>query len=332
MTPITYLSTDSGAPSLTGQANTLANLLRTILCGNGSGVAYGSGGSQKNAAGWSLPFTPSGNQIVLRNNPSGGTGMYLRILDDGSGAAGYKQAHAWVYSSMSALATGSNQCPASATLSTGVPWKKSTTADGTNRAWACVADNRSFWLEVASGTYYAVYYCGDFNSEIAGDAYAYCIAGESVDNDFNNGNDIYLTPSYTFNPSIKTGLYIPMGYNQTSPIDIIGSLILAGGSQSGQTNYNIGIGGYYASFGAPSAGNNNYYFCPPILGAQGILRGKLRGAYLPMNDLRTYAASANTRIIGATGMPSGSNLLCMRAGSGRANIDSVICVETGAAW
>lgn len=166
-----YRSTDTGAPTLTGEVGSMYALLRACLVGT-SGIAYGTGPNEKAAAGWSVAYSdPSGNKIALQNSVAeGGTGMVLRIDDNGSGSAGAREALCAVYSSMSDIDTGNDRTPASAVVSVGSVWRKSNTLNGTARAWTIVADELTVYVclhDDGAGTP-GTYAAGDFDSEVPG--------------------------------------------------------------------------------------------------------------------------------------------------------------------
>lgn len=168
-----YRSTDSSAPVLTGQSGALTALLQACLV-NG----YGS----KAAAGWSNPFHGSAGQEVFRQ---GSSGMYLNVDDTGPGLGTFKECRCRGYETMTGYATGSGLFPTSAQAATGTFLRKSTTADGTARAWVLVADARTFYLFVLTGdtaTLYMSFGFGDFYSYTAADAYKVAIFGRSIEN------------------------------------------------------------------------------------------------------------------------------------------------------
>src|SRR5262245_26448894 len=129
-----YRSTDSSAPTLSGTAGDLVNVLDKCLV-----AGYGS----KTAAGWSKPFTGT-NAAVFRMG--GGNQFYLDVNDNGPGAGTGQEARVRGYETMTAVATGTGPFPTVAQLAAGIIVRKSAALSGTTRAWVMVADDRSFYL------------------------------------------------------------------------------------------------------------------------------------------------------------------------------------------
>jgi hypothetical protein len=107
------MSTDPGAPVFTASVGSFCDLIKTCFVGSG-GIAYGSGGTAKAAAGWTWEYEDAvTHKLVLRNSPALGSGYYLRVLDDGTGtSATAANAHVQGYSSMSEIDTGTDATPA----------------------------------------------------------------------------------------------------------------------------------------------------------------------------------------------------------------------------
>src|SRR5690606_21289348 len=101
---------DASAPTLSGTAGSLLELLRACLVGT-DGVAYGSGENEKLAAGWTEEFTGT-NVAVFRNSlAAGGTGDYFRIDDNGIAVGGAREAMLTAYNTMSDIDTGTGLMP-----------------------------------------------------------------------------------------------------------------------------------------------------------------------------------------------------------------------------
>lgn len=126
MTVRYYLSSDVGAPVLTGvAASGIAVLKACLVTGYGSRVA----------AGWTEEFTGA-NISVLR--PSLGNRHYFRIEDTFGDAISIKG-----YATMSAVSTGTDTFPSSTSY---FYMKKSVAADATPREWLVVADEKTVWF------------------------------------------------------------------------------------------------------------------------------------------------------------------------------------------
>lgn len=130
MSVIEYKSTDASAPSITGQNGSLEAFLEALLVGT-AGFAYGA----KASLGWTKVSGSTGTIAGFRNGTTYGTGYYVQIYDDGSGTGGAKEAALRGFEAMSGHTTGTAPFPSVAQLSTGVIIRKSSTANGTARAW-----------------------------------------------------------------------------------------------------------------------------------------------------------------------------------------------------
>jgi hypothetical protein len=159
MTVTIYKSTDTSAPSLTGQAGSLITLLDAVLV-NG----YGS----KAAAGWAKSFSGT-NQATYR--PGAGTQFYLHVNDAAPSTA--KEARVWGSETASAVLTGTNLFPTAAQQASGLFARKSTTADATARVWVVGADDRTLHMFVATGDSASVYLGWSFGDfvKLGTDAY-----------------------------------------------------------------------------------------------------------------------------------------------------------------
>jgi hypothetical protein len=157
MAVYTYDSQDSGAPTLTNTAGSLANILKVCLVGT-AGTAYGS----KASAGWTAPVD-NANDKLLRNNATDGSGCYFRIKDDGyqentQGTASYQTATitgAKDYTDINTLIipfprtiTGDNRH--SNTYYGGVIFKTSASNGTDTRPWRIIADSTTCYLFLAN--------------------------------------------------------------------------------------------------------------------------------------------------------------------------------------
>lgn len=139
MTVRIYQSTDASAPTLSGQAGTLVDVLDACLV-NG----YGS----QTAAGWTKSFTAS-NKAVYRA-PTG-TQYYLRV-DDTASLVTARYALLRGYETMSDIDTGTNGFPTTGQLPNGMQIQKSSSVDANSRSWCVIAHERSFYLFTAPNT------------------------------------------------------------------------------------------------------------------------------------------------------------------------------------
>lgn len=135
MTVLYYQSTDASAPTIYGKVevgNNLVNLLRKILVDG-----YGA----KTAAGWTMPYGPTGNTACFLQGGAGG--MYLAVDDT---AALY--ARVVGYETMSSATAGTKAFPTTAQLAGGGYTHRSTTSDTVVRPWVCIADSTFFCLVI----------------------------------------------------------------------------------------------------------------------------------------------------------------------------------------
>ena len=156
-------STDSGAPSLSGETGALYSVLKWALP----------------QLGWTLEFDDEANsRAAFRNSPVNGTGDYLRIADNPTDHNGVnaKTANFRSYSAMSDVDTGTDEVGSAGWLIC-----KSVTTDSTTRPWAIVGDSTYFFLLIAAGNngFYQEYYFGDIASDKPGDAGAFMTQGGS---------------------------------------------------------------------------------------------------------------------------------------------------------
>lgn len=166
-----YRSTDSSAPTLSGTAGDLVNLLDKVLADG-----YGS----KSAAGWTKAFTGT-NKRVYRA-PSGSR-LYFRVDDTGAvGAGGAQEGLIVGYESMSDVDTGTGPFPTAAQMTNGAAIRKSSTANATTHAWIAFADARTIYLFVQTGDSAGVYKgsgFGEIYSLVSNDAYNGIVIGQA---------------------------------------------------------------------------------------------------------------------------------------------------------
>jgi hypothetical protein len=135
-----YRSTDGSAPTLSGTAGDLVNVLDKCLV-----AGYGS----QTAAGWTKSFT--GTNTATFQQGSGSNSFYLHVNDSGPGAGGAKEARVFGSEAASAVLTGTVLFPTAAQAANGIFVRKSAAADATTRAWRLIADSRTFYMFIDSG-------------------------------------------------------------------------------------------------------------------------------------------------------------------------------------
>ena len=211
------------------------------------------------------------NKAVYRANDVMSSRLYLRVADDGTGAATYARARG--YESMSDVDTGTGPFPTDTQVSGGLYWGKSSAASSTARAWRLFGDSQGFYLSVnhdGSGTWIGVAWI-DIQSERAGDAYRTLIIG-GVNSTVANMENIHLINS-------ATGHYCARKYDQTGTAIAVFKL--------SHLFAISGIGLYGIPYPAPMG---NQFYCAPVdvwegtgYSAATALRGPLPGIYSPLH-------------------------------------------------
>lgn len=314
-----YRSTDSSAPVLTGQASSLIDLLDACLV-NGYGA--------KTAAGWTKPYTGT-NKAAFRNSvAAGGTGMYLRVLDNGSGTGGAREALVRCYLTMSDVDTGTIETPTVAQLAASIVWRKSNSADSTARAWVLVADELTMYLTTDDGYAPALMAAGDIVSYVPGDAYGYFIAGRSSQagaSSYGTGRGLVLR-SVSWATPTASGLYLARGFAGSGyPVAAAVPTLASTSTSAGQV---IGGGGS-SQIAAPAPGTALDMWIPAWVQSEGTVRGHFPGLFVPLHSMDGVAQG--TDYPDPPGLPSGAVLTTLRNKIG-ASDDGHLCVESALPW
>lgn len=316
-----YRSTDSGAPVLTGQQGSLLNLLDKCLVDG-----YGA----KTAAGWSRPYTGT-NKTAYRNSvAAGGTGMYLRVLDDGSGTGGAREALVRCYLTMSDVDTGTVETPTVAQLAASIVWRKSNSADSTARAWVLVADELTMYLTTDEGYAPALMAAGDIVSYVPGDAYGFFLAGRSTQSgasSYGEGRGLVLR-STTWATPTANGLYLARGIAGTGD-PVAAAIPTLAGTSMGAGNAIGGAGNNQIT--SPAPGTALDMWIPAWVQSEGTVRGHFPGLYVPLHDMT--GVSGGTDYPDPPGLAAGAVLTALRAKvSGTPGDDGHLCVESALPW
>lgn len=233
MTVRVYRSSDASAPTLTGQAGSLAAIFYACLV-----TGYGSA----TAAGWAREFV-SGNIAVFR----AATGNRYRLrLDDTS----TNEARLVGYETMSDANTGTGAFPTNGQVSGGLYIRKSNTADATVRPWMLVATGTAFYFLADTGVITDFLappgptatnstpqiFFGDFPSFKAGDAYNTCIISSEVGGTTTSRLGIKYSPTTSF--ALAAGHYMARPYYQVGQavsFNVCAPQAVNGGSTIGST-------------------------------------------------------------------------------------------------
>lgn len=312
--PTVFRCDDTSAPGLNGNAGSLLNVLDGCLVSG-----YGS----KTALGWTKPFTAT-NKAVFR--APAGIQHYLDVDDSGPDAtAAGRNARVRAYATMTAVATGTNPYPTTTQAATPII-AKSSTADGTSRAWMLIGDDRTFYLFVAPAvgipvvpstiSWNGCLAAGEFDSVVASDSYRGCCL-------FGSATTTAITNSYSLTINATAG---------TNPISIANAARTYTGT--GTAVWIAGLGHALAGMPYPNAPDGGLYLNAFLIAEAGTgtsttvfssgagFRGRFRG-------IMQHAASASLFNDGDTltgaGDYTGRNFMVVR------NTSSSLLVET-TAW
>jgi len=293
MTTRVYLSTDSGAPVLNGQSGSLANLLYKCLVDG-----YGS----NDPAGWTLEYSGT-NTVAFRNSlAAGGTGCHVRIADNTS-----NNARLVVYKSMSAIDVGTDPAPSESLASGGYYIYKSSSGDSTPRAWMLIADERTFYMCCETSPswsntywYWNSFSAGDFEPETPGDEFAYYAIGSLYASSWTGG--------FTASQLVYSGSHYGMALGR--------SHTMAEGSVHAWpvSPVQSGTPGFYGLPAAGDPGSGKIYCIPAMISTVSAMRGYLRGAFLPLNQLAMATTPGATRIADVAGLPGPVRVLANNVG------------------
>lgn len=352
MTVTVYRSTDASAPVLTGSVGTLLTLLDAVLV-NG----YGS----QSAAGWTKPFSNSGNIGCYKNSAVDGTGFCLNVNDAGPGAGGARETRMTGFQTMSALSTGTGQFPTSGQLAIGigaVVCRKSATADATARAWTIVADDTVFYLITENGDYISptwpsLFVFGDVFAYKTSDAYRCAIIGRMVENSALTSSEpmpVLLNVSSTILTSTISGHFMAAHWTGVGGSIAVGKHVdqtkqgmTAGGAVSGTagatvaTNLPAGNGGAigrnggFAGLPYPNDPDGGLYLSPIWLHHSSCVRGYFKGLWAPLHD-RPF--NHNDTISGSGNLAGKSFLVqnVMTLGVSGFSDTGQVLIETSSTW
>jgi hypothetical protein len=269
--------------------------------------------------GWTSPYT-STNAAVYR--PGSGTQFYLQVIDNAATAGAGKEAQAMGFETMSAFNTGTGQYPTVAQAANGLCWRKSTTADGTARAWTLIGDDKGFYLFMNdAGTTATTNACcfGDFQSYKSGDAYNSCICGTTTFNTASPASGLMLGNTMSATTG-SNGCYVPRAYTQTG--SAVNCWML------GPTNSNV----VHANTGGITYpnGSDSGLYCDPIIlmeptGTQSV-RGRMRGLFAACHNTPLANYDQATSVQGLTGVTL-TNVLSHSSGTA-----GQVLFDTFGAW
>ena len=326
---------DPGALKLDGTAGSFYAIIKTYL----------------QAAGWSVAFDDPGNfKVVLRNSQAhGGSGGYLRVHDKASFTGGGRVASWRTYETMSNIDTGTLRC------CNDWIWKAreaggSQGANAVRRCYVIVADERTCYVntwvgddeadprginpgppDLTSGNLACLAWAGDIEAFVAGDP-GFGGSGMTVQNP---------TTSPTNNGPPSS---LAMGRNNAEmTYDTTSTFFLSREANLSPTPRRVAImtmGAFSETYGpgsntaAPIILGAPTYYHPALVIGNGVLRGRLRGIFIPMNDLTTTAMPMGS-IQTPTKDSHGLSLITMRAScqaSGGATSAGYLFAEKNLSW
>ena len=301
-------------------------------------------------AGWSVAFDDPGNfKIALRNSMAhGGSGGYLRVHDNGSFTGGGRVASWRAYESMKNINTGTLQ------VCNDWVWKarEAGGAEGANavrRCWVIVADERTCYVntwvgddnasprginptppDLTAGNLTCLAWAGEIEAFVAGDpGFGGC--GMTVQNPTTGATYNGPPSSLAMNRNDAQMTYGSSTFFLSREADLSPTPRRVAVMTMGAFADTYGPGSNYASpitLGAPT------YYHPALVIGNGVLRGRLRGIFIPMNDLSGTAmpmGSIQTPIKDSHGL----SLITMRAScqySGSGTTAGYLFAEKNLSW
>ena len=311
-----YRSSDGSAPTLSGTAGELVNLLDKCLV-----AGYGA----KSAAGWTKPLTGT-NKAAFKQGA--GNGFYLRVQDDAPGAAGAAEARLRGYETMSDVDTGTGLFPTVAQAANGTFARKSNTASGATRSWIVVADDRTVYVFVLTtdvANNYFTFAFGDFYSLVTSDGYRTFIIGRSLENTATIAVDWLLSLGSVIATGATSNNWVARNYLGTGTSVAIQKV---GNTWAGNAPTSISAGVGIVPFpNAPDGGIylNPIYIADITTAPANHFRGRLRGLWQLEND---SASLGDGDVFSGVGELSGKTFLIIRLVGTGSTGNGVAIIET----
>jgi hypothetical protein len=274
---------------------------------------------KKLGAGWTKSFSGTSKAAYRQG---GGNQFYLRVQDDGPGAGTFKEARVVGYEAMTAVDTGTNAFPTAAQKANGLFVRKSTTADGTSRAYVIVADDRTVYVFVSTGDTAGTYngwMFGDFYSYVNSDGFRTMLIANDTENSANTSNLTGLSATTT---AVQiTGHYFARGHVGTG-----GSVNFG---KHGDVVKGSGLGRMIFGLPYPNPADGGFYLSPiwihdpvttPVNGIRGTMRGFWQALVTTttLNDLDTFSG---------TGALAGKTFLLLKQQYNQGSSDGQVVME-----
>jgi hypothetical protein len=290
-------------------SNVTADTYDFTVSGTPVTPATGTITAKRAPAGWTKAYSGV-NKAAYRQG--GGNQFYLRIVDDGTGAATY--ARGVGYETMSDVDTGTGDFPTAAQFSGGLYWYKSSTADAAARPWTAVATNKFFILYVnvdggGLSSNSAAFAFGDINSYSTSDAYHTIHIAATSTTETSNGNLHKLSTSGI------TGHYMARSYTQLGTSINVGKT-----SDTAKGNSaNMGAGGLTY----PHPVDGGLYLAPVwVMESASVVRGVIPGLW---NPLHTKPLNNGDTFVGVGGL-AGKSFMALTI------FNYQIIIETSNTW
>jgi hypothetical protein len=244
-------------------------------------------------AGWEKPF--SGTNLAVYRSPNlAGTRSFLRIDDSVA-----QNGRAIGYENMTDVNTGTGPFPTTAQVSGGLFWPNANSTAATARTWLVIADDRTFYVWVNTGTTGVLgegflYGFGDFASNKGGDAYSCFISGPTTDLSASTA-----ASAITLGYSDLAGDNNAMGFYVARSFTALGGSAAVSRKAESYTTADA-YSGNTASVGYPNATDNALLLSRMLITEVTPLtmRGVMRGLYFVPQALGAGTFSTRTKIDG----------------------------------
>jgi hypothetical protein len=265
----TYKSTDVGAPALTGQIDSLNNLLKALLV-TGIGAAI--------ASPWAVAFEDAASHTVVFRPPQGPR-HYLQVNDSGNTPAGAAEATMRGFGAMTGFNTGTDPFPTVAQQASGLYVRKSNTLNNVSRAWRAYVDEKTLYLFIDCGDVagtWDFYAFGAFLDWVPTGAWGSMILGRYAGFSQNHSNAVQSYANIVSSGASPGRVYGPRDYSQNGTATEYTGIYDA----AAVNNTAAGVPG---AFGQPYPYpvDNGIIIMPSRLALGGLPVGRLRGLWLP---------------------------------------------------
>lgn len=316
---ITVLTGTTGTYIMTSTPS--ANATGTLL--------YAKAGLQ-----WTKPFAAGTNAQTYRSADTGSNQFYLQVIDNAATAGAGKEAQIYGAEVMSADQTvTSGQFPTVAQLANGMSFRKSTTADGTARAWTLVGDDRTFYLisntgDAANQNFHSMGF-GHFLSFKPADGYNTFVAAGLA---FNSAASTAVIPGLAQASTLGSlsggGVYVARLYSQTGGSIASGLVGYANAASTGVIG-SAGAAGALLTY--PNPADSGLYVAQLLISDSALgVRGRMPGYYQPLHAIPFSNYDLSTGVTGLSGVTL--TALSIVGTQGGTNVTGQVLVDTFGPW